>query len=109
MEVVLEGRKFDIQANGYFMKKYQETFEKSNFAIDLFRAIRSSDMLLIAQLTYCAIQGCSLSFDQWLSSFETPCFINSERDRILEYLTRDTKPTVELDQPSEASEDSKKK
>ena len=109
MKIVLENREFEIRANGYFMKKYQEAFEKSNFAIDLFRAIRTSNMLLIAQLTYCAIQNCSLSFDEWLNSFETPCFINSERDRILEYLTRDTKPTVEPEKQESNEQDSKKK
>lgn len=109
MQIVLEGRKFEIMANGYFMKKYQETFERGNFAVDLFRAIRASDMLLAAQLTYCAIQNCGQSFDEWLNSFETPCFINSERDRILEYLTRDTKPTVEPEKTENGEEDSKKK
>jgi len=106
MKVILEGREFELKANGYFMKKYHQEF-KSNMMTDLALAAQKADSMKLAQLTYCAIQDCDMSFDEWLNSFETPCFIRPEvANKVLTYLARDTEPTVA---PVESGSKSSKK
>lgn len=106
MKVKLENREYEINANGAFMKKYQETFNE-NMIIALYKCTQEKDVLTCAKLTYCAIDE-DLSFDEWLDSFETPLFILSEMDNIIEYLVRSIEPSV---QPKENGnkKDSKKK
>lgn len=106
MKVKLENREYEINANGAFMKKYQETFNE-NMIIALYKCTQEKDVLTCAKLTYCAIDE-DLSFDEWLDSFETPLFILSEMDNIIEYLVRSIEPSV---QPKENDnkKDSKKK
>lgn len=109
MKIALEGKTFELNANGYFMKKYQQTF-KTNMMQDLALAAQGGDYLRLAQLTFCAIQNMDCTFDEWLNSFETPCFLRPDNaSAILEYLARDTEPTVVPEKAKETSDGSKKK
>lgn len=93
MRVRLENREYEINANGAFMKKYQETFNES-MIIALYKCTQEKDVLTCAKLTYCAIDE-DLSFDEWIDSFETPLFILTEMDKIIEFLVRSVEPSVQ--------------
>ena len=93
MKVKLENREYELLANGRFMKKYQETFGE-NMVMALYKCTQEKDILTCAKLTYCAINE-EMSFDEWLDSFETPLFILTEMDEIVNYLVRSIEPTVE--------------
>lgn len=93
MKIKLENREYELQVNGMFMKKYQETF-KENMIMALYKCTQEKDPLACAQLTYCAIQE-ELPFDEWLNSFEKPLFILDEMDNILNYLVTGIEPSVE--------------
>lgn len=109
MIVKLENRKYTFKANGSFMKKYQETF-KENMMLALYKCTQEKDVYTCAKLLYCGIQE-EMSFDEWLDSFETPLFLLTEMDSILEYIVRSVEPTVqaEEDPDKKEGEDSKKK
>lgn len=108
MIVKLENREFDLNANGAFMKKYQELF-KEDVIQALYKSMQEKNILTCAQLTYCAIKT-DLTFDEWLDSFETPLFILQEMDNIHTFLIRSVEPTVKPNKENEeAAEDSKKK
>lgn len=97
MKIKLEDKTYEIEANGKFAKKYQETFN-SNVLLDIFKADKQKDLLLMEQLTYCAIIGDNLpSFDEWIESFKTPFFILESFGDVLLYLQRDVTPTVQLE------------
>ena len=104
MKIKLENREYELNANGRFMLKYQDTF-KENMMIALYKGMSEKDSLACAKLTYCAI-GEEMPFDEWLDSFETPTFIIPEMERIFSYLIRDVEPTVK---PTEKEDSSKKK
>lgn len=107
MEIKLEDRNYELKANGKFIKKYQELF-KSNAVIDIYKASQTRDVLIMEQLTYCAIDE-SMPFDEWLDSFDTPFFVLNEFEKIAEYLMRGTTPTVDPKGNASNSESSKKK
>lgn len=93
MKVKLENREYELKANGAFMKKYQEKFNE-NMIMALYKCTQEKDVYTCSKLTYCAIDE-ELSFDEWLDSFETPLFILSEMENIIEFLVRSTQATVE--------------
>lgn len=110
MIVKLENREYELKANGSFMKKYQETF-KENMIQALYKCSQEKDIYTCSKLLYCAIDE-EQSFDDWLNSFETPLFIITEMDNILEYLIRSVQPTVAPEKDpnkKEESDDVKKK
>lgn len=91
------------------MKKYQQEF-KTSMMLDLAISAQGNDYLRLAQLTYSAIVGIECSFDEWLNSFETPCFIRPEiASDILNYLARETEPTVAPIENEDSEKSSKKK
>ena len=102
--VKLENREYSFKANGAFMKKYQENFNES-MVLALYKVIQEKDPYTCSKLLYSGINE-SMSFDEWLDSFETPLFIMPVLDKVVEYLVRRTEPTVK---PSETEETSKKK
>lgn len=104
MKVKLENREYELKANGRFMLKYQETFQE-NMIVALYKCMNEKDALTCSKLTYCAIET-DMSFEEWLDSFETPLFIIQEMDNIIEFLVRETTPSV---QPESDGESSKKK
>lgn len=93
MKITLEGREYELKANGRFMKKYQDTF-KENMIVGLYRMTKDRDILACTQLIYCAIEE-EKTFDEWLDSFESPIFSLGVMDTVMEYLTRSVEPTVE--------------
>ena len=107
MKVKLEKREYELNANGAFMKKYQDTFNE-NMIIALYKCTQEKDVYTCAKLTYCAIDE-DLSFDEWLESFETPLFIMEEMDKIIEYLIRSVEPTVQPTEDNTKEDNSKKK
>lgn len=110
MKVKFENREYELKANGSFMKKYQENFNES-VILALYKCSQEKDIFTCSKLCYCAIDE-SLSFDEWLDSFETPMFILPEMDNIIGYLIRSTQPTVEAKKDpnvKESEEDLKKK
>lgn len=108
MKIKIESQEFEIKANGYFMKKYYDLFH-ANMMADLLRASVQKDPLATAQLTYCAIVEEKRTFEEWLNSFETPTFITEVSAKVLDYLIRDTKATVEPKETVKAEDSSKKK
>ena len=95
MKVVLEGREFNIEANGSFFLRYSRLFHGNLFK-DLYSALKERDMLITAQLIFASITPTpEETFEEWLNSFETPFFFFAESQNILEYLMRDATPTVE--------------
>lgn len=107
MKVKLENREYDINANGKFMLKYQETFNE-NMIIALYKCTQEKDILTCAKLTYCAIDE-DMPFEEWLASFETPLFILTEMDSIIDYLVRSVEPTVSTTASEGGQSQSKKK
>lgn len=99
MKVKLEGREYELKANGRFLLKYQEIF-KANAVVDLYKSISEKDLLLTEKLTYCAINE-ELSFEEWLDSFETPLFLMPYMDSILEYLIVGVDPSVKAEKKSD--------
>lgn len=107
MIVKLENREFELNANGAFMKKYQELF-KENVIQALYQSMQEKNILTCAQLTYCAIKT-DMTFDEWLDSFETPLFILKEMDNIHTFLIRSVEPTVKPVDTGDKEVSSKKK
>lgn len=107
MKVKLENREYELNANGSFMKKYQETFNE-NMIMALYKCSQEKDVYTCSKLTYCAINE-EMPFDEWLDSFETPLFILTEMENILEYLIRSVEPTVKPNGESNNEETPKKK
>lgn len=95
MKIVLEGREYELKANGAFVLNYKKFFN-GNAITELYNASQNRDLLAVAKLTYCAISPqLEESFEDWLNSFETPLFLASASQDILAYLFRDGTPTVE--------------
>lgn len=97
MKIKLEDKEYELKVNGYYMKKYQETFN-SNIIIDTYKAGQQKDLVKLAQLTYCAIddkENSLPSFDEWLSGFNDPFFILSQYDTIINFLMQGQTPTVD--------------
>ena len=94
MKLVLENREYDFKANGYFLKKYQETFPDDTFMKAIVKLFNEKDVYSCARLIYCGINE-EMSFDEWLNSFQSPIFCLDSTDKIGEYLTRKINPTVE--------------
>lgn len=108
MKLTIEGRELNLSTNGRFIKKYCEEFKNSNIVTDLYNSINNRDLYSVSKLMYCALDENSrgdLTFDAWLESFKSPLFILPVMDRVIEFLIKDTTPTVE----SKDSVDSKKK
>lgn len=105
LELELEGKKYTLKANGYFMKKYNDIF-KRNVIVDAYLALEKKDMLCLAQLTYCAIENIEPTFNEWLTSFENPFFLLNSFDDILNFLMQGMSPTVSY--KGTTVEDSKK-
>ncbi len=93
LDIEIEGKKYTLKANGYFMKKYHDLF-KGNVIIDTYLATERKDMLLMAQLTYCAIETIDQSFDEWISSFKSPFFLLNSFNDIQNFLYQGIEPTV---------------
>lgn len=105
LEIELEGKTYTLKANGYFMKKYYDLF-KRNVITDVYLAMERKDMLVMSQLTYCAIENIEMTFDDWLSSFKNPFFLLNPFNDILNFLLRGMEPTVAY--KGATTEDSKK-
>ena len=107
LKLTIEGRELKLSTNGLFIKKYCEEFD-DNLVVTLSRAIGNKDLFSIAKLMYSALDEESrgdLTFEAWLESFKSPLFILPVMDRVIEFLIKDTTPTVE----SNGGEDSKKR
>ena len=103
MKITIEGREFELSANGRFLQKFCKVFEE-NLTLVLYNAVQKRDPYAIAKLMFCAIDE-ENTFEEWLDSFKSPLFILPVQDKVIEYLFAETKPTVD----SKDSEDSKKK
>ena len=104
MKVKLENREYEFKANGKFLKRYQEQFNEG-VMMAIYKCVQEKDALICAKLIYCGIEE-TMTFDEWLDSFETPLFVLPEMDKVVEYLVRTTAPTVE---PKGDGEESSKK
>lgn len=93
MKITIEGREFNLSANGRFMQKYCKLFEE-NLTLTLYNALEKRDMYSIAKLMYCAINE-EKSFDEWLDSFNSPLFLVNHMDEVLTFIVEGTKPTIE--------------
>ncbi len=93
MKLTIEGREFNLSANGRFLQKYCKVFEE-NLTITLYNALNKSDPYALAKLMYCAIDE-EKSFDEWLESFNSPLFIIPYMEKIRIFFAAETKPTVE--------------
>lgn len=107
MRIKLEDREYTLKANGAFMKKYQDLFGE-NIIIALYKCTQEQDIYTASKLTYCAINE-DMSFEEWLDSFETPLFLITEMNKIIEYLARHVEPTVKLKGSDEVGSEVKKK
>lgn len=105
LNLELEGKKYTLKTNGYFMKKYNDLF-KRNVIVDVYLVLERKDMLVLSQLTYCAIEDIDISFDEWLASFENPFFLLNSFNDIQEFLLQGMEPTVAY--KGATTEDSKK-
>lgn len=93
MKLTIEGREFELSANGRFMQKFCKVFDES-ITPTLYNAFEKRDLYSIAKLMYCAIDE-EKSFDEWLDSFASPLFLLPYIDKIINFLVADTQPTVE--------------
>lgn len=93
MKIKLEDKEFELEVNGYFMKKYYDLFQ-SNVIIDTYKAFETGDLYQTAKLTYCAIKEIDVSFEEWLISFKNPYFLLDEYEKIKKFMMKDMKPTV---------------
>lgn len=107
MKIRLENREYELKANGSFMKKYQETFNE-NMIMALYKCTQEKDIYTCSKLIYCAI-GEEMSFEEWLDSFETPLFVVTEMDKVIEYFIRSVEPTVKAEKDPDAPEEEVKK
>lgn len=107
LKISLEGREYELRANGEFMKVYQEKF-KETLMVALYRMTRTQDILTCARLIYCAA-FVEDEFDKWLASFETPLFCLACMPEVYEYISRSIKPTVDPKDKGKASEENVKK
>lgn len=92
MEIKLENKTYEIKANGYFLKRYQDIFKTSCVA-DVLRCIKTRDYLVVAQLIYASLD-IKESFEEWLNSFENPFFIAPVFDSVLDFFINGLDPTV---------------
>lgn len=99
MLVKLENREYELKANGRFILKYQQTFNR-NAVTDLYKCLNEKDVLICQRLTYCAINE-ETPFEEWLDSFETPMFVLPYMEDIVEYLVRSVNPTVQSNTKSD--------
>ena len=99
MKVKLENREYELKANGRFLLKYRDTFGQ-NAVADLYKCLAEKDVVLCEMLTYCAINE-TMSFEEWLDSFETPLFVLPVMEDVIEYLVRSVNPTVESNTKSD--------
>lgn len=93
LEIEIEGKKYTLKANGYFMKKYYDLF-KGNIIIDTYLATERKDMLKMSQLTYCAIDEIDETFDEWIANFKSPFFLLEHFNEIQNFLLQGINPTV---------------
>lgn len=103
MKITIEGREFNLSANGRFIQKYCKIFDES-ITLTLWNAFEKKDLYAVAKLMYCAIDE-EKSFDEWLDSFNSPLFLLKHVDTIINFLVEETQPTVE----AKGSDSSKKK
>lgn len=93
MEIKLEDKTYDIKANGYFLKKYQDIFKTSCVA-DVLRSIKTRDYLVVAQLIYASIDT-KESFEDWLKGFKSPFFVAPVYNVVMDFFINGIEPTVE--------------
>lgn len=95
MKIVLEGREYELEANGSFLLRYSRLFHRNLFT-DLYTAMKERDPLISAQLMFASITPApEETFEEWMNSFETPLFMFAEIEKVLNFLMRDATPTVE--------------
>lgn len=104
MKIELEGREYNLEANGSFLLRYSRLFHRNLFT-DLYSAMKERDPLMIAQLLFASISPApEETFEEWLNSFETPLFMFSQAESILNFLMRDAEPTVKKKESKKAVE-----
>ena len=93
MKLTIEGREFELSANGRFIQKYCKVFDES-ITPTLYNAFEKNDLYSVAKLMYCAIDE-EKSFDEWLDSFNSPLFLLKDMHKVINFLVSETQPTVE--------------
>lgn len=99
MKVKLEDREYELKANGRFLLKYQELFDR-NAVLDIYKGASEKDIVACQRLVYCAIDE-KLPFDEWLDTFETPFFLLPVMEDVLAFLVRSINPTVKSNSTDE--------
>lgn len=105
MKLTIENKEYNLEANGYYMKKYHDLF-KGNLIIDTYKAFEQKDLYVVAQLLYCAITDIEIDFDDWLKQFKNPYFILPYMVELQDFLLSGITPTVKY---KGAEKDTKKK
>ena len=88
----LEGKEYQLEVNGKFMKDYQTKFG-GNLIVDIHEATSKLDMLKMAQLFYIGA-NIEVSFDEWLKSFGDPFFMLPLMADLTIFFLNSIKPTV---------------
>lgn len=107
MKLTIEGRDFELKANGYLMKKYQEKF-KETLVMAIYKVTTEKDMLACAKIIYCAADV-EESFDEWLTSFKSPLFTLDYMTDVINFIVDGTEPTVKPMKTNDDKKDVKKK
>lgn len=94
MKINLNNQDYELQANGRFMLDYQHYF-KSNVIQDMYQATNEYDMLKMAQLVYISSGLKDISFEEWLSSFDSPFFLLPYMADLTVFFLNRMKPTVD--------------
>lgn len=92
MKITIEGRDFELKADGYLMKKYQEKF-KETLVMGIYKVTTQKDILACARIIYCSAD-IEESFDEWLKSFKSPLFVLDVMSEVIEFIVNGTDPTV---------------
>lgn len=107
MIITIEGRDFDLKANGYLMKKYQDKF-KETLIMAIYKVTTEKDILTCAKIIYCAAD-ISETFDEWLASFKSPLFALDCMTDVINFIVDGTEPTVKPIDTKNNKKDLKKK